>query len=252
MAKLRSENGCIWDREQNHETLRRHLLEETYEVLEAIDKKDHESLKDELGDLLIQVVFHSQIASENNNFDIDDVINNLNNKLIRRHPHIFSDTKVGSSTEIIRNWEKIKHGEKNKLKIEGRLTGVPSFLPALLLALKLQEKAARIGFDWERKEDVIEKVDEEVRELKAELKAADLSSIEHEIGDVLFAVVNLSRHFGVDAESALRRCSQRFVKRFSQMEKIAGDDLDSMTLEEMDKLWTIVKKEEGFEQDKRS
>lgn len=252
MARLRSENGCMWDREQTHETLRRHLLEETYEVLEAIDTKDYKSLKDELGDLLIQVVFHSQIAAENNNFDIDDVINNLNNKLTRRHPHIFSGTKISSSNEIIRNWERIKHEEKKQFKVEGRLAGMPSFLPSLLFALKLQEKAARIGFDWERKEDVIEKVDEEIRELKEELPKGDLSSIEHEIGDVLFAVVNLSRHFGVDSESALRRCSERFVKRFSRMEKIAGDDLDSMTLEEMDILWAKVKKEEGFEQDKRS
>lgn len=239
MATLRAPGGCPWDREQTHKSLRRHLLEETYEVLEAIDKDDFNSLEDELGDLILQVLFHAELANEKNIFNIDDVLNRLCDKLIRRHPHIFGTTKVDTSQEVVKKWEEIKIGEVDR---KSRLAGIPRDLPSLLFSTKLQEKAARAGFDWKQKEKVYEKIEEEISELKdADIEKGD---IEHELGDVLFAIVNLSRHIGVDPESALRRCNERFTKRFQSMENSAGNKLESLNLDEMDLLWERAKQEE--------
>jgi len=236
MEELRKK--CPWDREQTHESLKKYLIEEAYEVLDAIDSKDDEKLKEELGDLFLQPVFHAQIAKERGAFDIYDVIDTLVKKLIERHPHVFGDAKP---EDVLKNWE--------KKKMEGResvLEGIPKHLPALMRSQKLQDKASQVGFDFTDISQVFEKIEEEINELKESLEKNDRENIKHEIGDILTAVVELARFVGVDAEEALQEANERFIRRFTYMEKKAkeeGRDLRDMNLEEMDKLWNRAKEE---------
>ncbi len=230
MERLRRE--CPWDREQTHESLKKYLIEEAYEVLDAIDSKDDEKLKEELGDLLLQPVFHAQIAKERGAFDIGDVIDTLVRKLIERHPHVFGDAKP---EDVLKNWEK-----KKMEKRESILEGIPKHLPALMRSQKLQDKASQVGFDFTDISQVFEKIQEEIEELKESLRDNDKKNIKHEIGDILTAVVELARFVGVDAESALQEANNRFIRRFQYIEKRAkemGKSLEEMSLEEMDRLW---------------
>lgn len=239
VERLRKE--CPWDREQTHDSIKDATLEETYEVLEAIDNKDYNELKIELGDLLLHVVFHSIIAREQENFDIDDVIDEIQEKLIRRHPHVFGsdDIIAGGSKgaeEVKRNWEKIKMTEGRKSVLEG----VPKQLPALQRAHRLQEKASKVGFDWPSKEDVWNKVVEEIEEMHEMEKLGDKVRLEKEVGDVFFSLINYSRFLGINPENALRRTNDKFIKRFDYVqEKLhnEGKKITESTLEEMDKYW---------------
>lgn len=236
MEELRRK--CPWDREQTHESLKKYLIEEAYEVLDAIDSKDDGKLKEELGDLLLQSVFHAQIAKERGAFDIYDVIDALVKKLIERHPHVFADAEP---EDILKNWE--------KKKMEGResvLEGIPKHLPALMKSQKLQDKASQVGFDFTDISQVFGKIEEEINELKESLEKNDGENIKHEIGDILTAVVELARFVGVNAEEALQEANERFIRRFTYMEKKAkeeGKDLRDMNLEEMDELWNRAKEE---------
>ncbi len=241
MKRLRGENGCPWDHEQTHESLKPYLLEETYEVLEAIDIQDDGELAEELGDLLLQIVFHAQIASEKRTFTIDDVARKIVVKLKRRHPHVFGKTKVGGSDEVLKNWEQIKKDE-GKLSV---LAGVPEHLPALLKARRVQEKAKRVGFDWDSIDGAFEKILEEVKELKDAAAEMNKKKIEDEFGDILFSIVNISRFLGIDAESSLRKTINKFKKRFqyieSVVEKRGGEPLNNYSIHEMDELWEEAK-----------
>ncbi len=240
MQRLRKE--CPWDKEQTHDSIKAATLEETYEAVEAIDNKDYDSLRDELGDMLLHIVFHSVIAEENNEFMLTEVIEGITNKLIRRHPHIFGDVKVKDSKEIEKNWEAIKLREGKK----SLLDGVPKSLSSLLRAYRIQEKASKIGFDWENKEDVWEKVEEELTEFKEAEKNGSIEKIEEELGDLLFSLVNYSRFLKINPENALRRANEKFIKRFSYVEEkinSSGNNLVDATLEEMDKFWEESKKE---------
>jgi MazG family protein len=245
VKRLRKE--CPWDREQTNESIKAATIEEAYEVVEAIDKKDYDDLKSELGDLLLHVVFHTIIASETHNFTIDDVINSIKDKLIRRHPHVFGGVTVSGSEEVKKNWEEIKLSEGRK----SILDGVPEILPALQRAHRLQEKAAKVGFDWKKKEDVWKKVIEEIEEMhEVEFKrhnSKDTKSevtlyeiLENEVGDVFFALVNYARFLGVNPENALRRTNNKFITRFNYVEKQFSKldkKISESNLEEMDKYW---------------
>lgn len=245
MTILRGPQGCPWDKEQTHESLRRYLIEEAYETIDAIDLKDYEHLKEELGDLLLQIVFHAQIASENGYFDMQDVAADIVSKLERRHPHVFGETKVSSAREVIINWEDIKSREKKERKEESAIADVPRTLPSLLYAYKLQSKAARVGFDWEHVEGALEKISEEIEEIKQAEKGE--GQVEDEVGDLLFAVVNVARHLDVDPELALKSTCKKFERRFKFMEKEAlghKKRLIDMSLEEKDKLWDKAKEVE--------
>ncbi len=243
MAQLRAPEGCPWDREQSHRSLRPYLLEETYEALEAIDAEDWARLSDELGDVLLQVVFHAQLASERGDFDIEDVVAGIVAKLRRRHPHVFGTASVSGADEVVDRWEQIKRGEAGCEDRNSALDGIPESLPALQRAHKLQRRAARAGFDWDDIAGPRAKIDEEL----AEVAAADAASVEHEIGDLLFAVVNYARFLGVEPESALRRANERFIQRFRSVERAAGsaERLQAMSLDEMDELWEQAKTEEA-------
>lgn len=238
MARLRGPDGCLWDKEQTRESLKPFLIEETYEVIDAIDQGDINHLKEELGDLLLQVVFHARIAAEKGEFTIGDILKEIIDKLVRRHPHIFASVEVKTSKEIVERWERIKRAEKAEWEEESRLARIPRSLPALLYALKIQQKMAEVGFDWRKKEDVVLKFKEELEELDRALKGED--NLREEIGDILFMLVNLSRHYDIEAESALRDAIKKFEKRFEYMEekaRAAGKSLEEMSLEEQDKLW---------------
>lgn len=243
MNILRSENGCPWDREQNHLSLRRYLLEETYEVLEALEKGEMYNICEELGDLLLQIVFHSQIASEGGFFDINDVVKSITEKMIRRHPHVFGSVKVESSQQVLVNWAAIKEMEKDGLKRKSILSGVGKGLPALPRAQKTQSVAARVGFDWPDYKGAMDKVHEEVAELQ-EAIGGHREQVEQEMGDVLFAAVNLARLLEVDAEVALASTVTKFERRFKYIEDAAletGREIASLTLEEMDSWWEEAK-----------
>jgi MazG family protein len=234
MRRLRKE--CSWDAEQTHDSIKAATLEETHELIEAIDEKNFEEMRGELGDILLHIVFHSVIGEEENNFTIDDVIDGITEKLIRRHPHVFGDTKVSSNKDITRNWEKIKLEEGRDSVLEG----VPKNLPGLYRSYRLQEKASKVGFDWEKKEDVWEKVLEEIEELKESEKAGNEEEMEKEMGDILFSLINYSRFIGVNPENALRKTNDKFIKRFQYIEeelKKAGKKITDSNLEEMDKYW---------------
>lgn len=238
MAKLRSPTGCPWDREQTHRTLARHLLEETYEVLEAIDTDDLDGLREELGDLVLQVVFHAELAHSEEAFTISDVLDDLRAKLIRRHPHVFGEMDVSGADEVLANWEKLKRAEKGT----GVTEGIPKAMPALARASKLAKRAGQVGFDFPSTEAAARKVDEELSELHSELAdpAASPERLEHEVGDVLFALAVLARRVGVEPETALRRTADRFADRFAQMEAMAseaGRDLESLSVGEWAEYW---------------
>jgi tetrapyrrole methylase family protein/MazG family protein len=243
MKKLRSPGGCPWDAEQTHESLKRYLIEECYEVIEAIDNNDDEHLKEELGDLLLQPVFHAAIAEERGAFDISDSIRTLCEKLVRRHPHVFSDQIISTSDEQIINWEKIKTTEKGEAR-ESALAGIPQHLPAILKAHKLTEKASRVGFDWDNHDQVLSKIREELSELEETLTEGNQARIKEEIGDLIFAVVNLGRFLSIDTEDALQQTIKRFTTRFSHIEDSLhkrGTTPQKATIEEMEQLWVEAK-----------
>lgn len=246
VAHLRAPDGCPWDREQTHHSLRPYLLEETYELLNALDEQDLVKISEELGDLLLQIYLHAQIASEEGNFTISDVLQGIYKKIINRHPHVFGNVKLQDSQMVLRNWERLKEAERivNGNKDQSLLDGVSIVLPALIQADQYQKRAGRVGFDWKEIKGVHEKVIEEIEEVKA---ASDDASRAKEIGDLLFSVVNLARWYGVDVESALREANGRFRHRFSKIERIVkskGGSLSEMTIEEMDELWESVKDSE--------
>jgi len=242
MATLRSENGCPWDRKQTLETLKSFLIEEAYETIDAIDEKDFDKLKEELGDLLLQIIFQSRIAEECGNFSIEDVIKTINEKMIRRHPHVFGNDKVNSTDEVLENWEKIKAKEREKKKEKGFLSGIAKKLPALQTAFQIGVKTSRIGFDWEKPEEVAEKVEEEWQETKEAMKEGDRKKIKEEIGDLLFTIAQLARKYEIDPEDALRETNKKFMKRFKHIEK--NTDIYNSSLEEMEKLWQEAKRKE--------
>ena len=244
MARLRAVDGCPWDREQTFDTIKRYTLEETYEVFDAIERRAWPELKDELGDLLLQVLFYAQMATEAGYFDLRDVAENLHAKLIRRHPHVFGDAQAIDSSAVLRNWEQIKLEEKKAAKPdESLLDGIPRSMPATLEAAKLGSKAAKVGFDWPDANGLFAKLDEEIAELRAEVDRNDADRVESEFGDLMFTVMNLSRHLKVDAESALRRSNARFRARFAAMELAAGgaDSLQAMSAEQLERLWENAK-----------
>ena len=239
MKRLRGPGGCDWDRAQTHESLKPYIIEEAYELLNAIESGDTEELKEELGDVLLQVVFHSQIASERGAFDISDVVETLCEKLIRRHPHVFG--KSGGYS--YKQWEDIKAREKSKKSVS-RIGDLNPALPALSMARRIQENASAVGFDWENIEEVFEKVLEELEELKRSLSNGDRKRISEELGDLLFSVVNLSRFLNVDPESALRKATERFWRRFRRMEEMIEKDglkFEDLSIEELDRYWEKVK-----------
>jgi len=244
MAVLRSENGCPWDREQTRESLTPYLVEETYEVLEAIGENSPQKIKEELGDLLFQIVFHCQLAKERGEFSMEDVIDAISEKMTRRHPHVFGDATFETSEKVLKQWEDRKKEEgKNR---ESILEGVPKELPSLLKAHRIQSRAARVGFDWNRVGDVMEKLDEELAEFRDALEQKDQAGIEDELGDVFFVLVNISRFVGVNPDDALRKTITKFMSRFRYIEMKAsssGRKLSDMTLREMDVLWEEAKKE---------
>lgn len=247
IAKLRSGDGCPWDREQTNDTLKSGLIEEAYEVLEAIDLKDDAKFEEELGDLLMQVVLNAQIAKDEGRFDISGVIQRINEKLIRRHPHVFSDLQVKNAQEILINWDRIKSEERAGKDENSILDGIPINLPALIQARKVQSRASRVGFDWNKAEDVIKKVEEEVDELKEGISNQDQGNIVEEIGDIIFSIVNLSRFLNVEPEEALRNTTAKFIRRFKQMETqitCNGKNITDYDLAELDKIWDSIKESE--------
>jgi tetrapyrrole methylase family protein / MazG family protein len=248
IAHLRAPNGCPWDREQTHQTLRTNLLEETYETLEALDADDPIKMKEEFGDLLLQITLHAQIANEYGEFNMAQLIKNIHDKIVRRHPHVFGDVQVSGVENVLENWEKIKAAERleehqeNGGPQKGLLDGVTKSLPALSQAEEIQSRAARVGFDWPDTRGVVDKINEECHEL---LNAENLPARADELGDLLFAVVNLARHYEIDAESALRETNTRFRRRFAHIEQTAreqGRQLNDLSLDEMESLWQEAKK----------
>ena len=247
VAHLRAPDGCPWDREQTHKTLRKHLLEEAYEAISAIDSGDFDDMREEFGDLLLQIVLQSQIASEERQFNLSQVIHGIRLKIVRRHPHVFGDLKLEGVDGVLANWERLKEAERRNSgqKGKGLLDGVPLALPALSQAQEYQERAARVGFDWPEIGGVLEKIAEEIEEVRQTTSEAELTS---ELGDLLFALVNLARWKKVDAESALRETNAKFKKRFGYVERGAQDrgrNLSELSLEEMESLWQEAKGREG-------
>jgi tetrapyrrole methylase family protein/MazG family protein len=244
VAALRVPGGCPWDFEQTHASLRAGLLEEAYEVVAAIDSGDDANLCEELGDLLLQVVFHADIGRTEGRFDFDAVARSIGEKLVRRHPHVFGDSHCANSSEVLKRWDEIKHAEKGGVP-QSLLDGLPHGLPALIRAEKVQKRAAKIGFDWSDAEPVWEKVQEELREARS----AAPENLEEEIGDVLFAVVNLSRKLKIDPETALSRGTRKFEERFREVETLArerGLDLSALGLQGLDRLWDEVKRKSSI------
>jgi len=255
MARLRAPGGCPWDREQTYESLAPYLLEEAFESFDAIHEAGEgkpENLREELGDLLLQIIFHSQIAEELGDFTIADVCETITKKMVLRHPHVFGDKKFDTATDVLRNWDELKKAEREITKKEAKpkdsiLDDVPLAFPALMEANKLSKKAAKIGFDWENTEQIFEKLDEEINELKIEIAGHNTGKIEEELGDLLFVIVNLARKLDVEPETALKRTNRKFRRRFKFIEmnlKEQGKCLDNSNLEEMDALWNEAKKSE--------
>ncbi len=246
MDRLRGEDGCPWDREQTRETLKTYLVEEAYELLEALDADDPGLIREELGDLLFQLIFHARIASEKGEFDIWDVIDGITDKMVARHPHVFGDTEVQDSREVIQRWEELKKKE-GKMK-DSLLEGIPEALPSLLRAHRVQERVSRVGFDWEDIEGALEKVDEEFEEFRNALRKSERQQIEEELGDLFFSLVNISRFVGINPEEALRKTVTKFARRFRYIEKKAEESsrsLSEMSLEEMEEIWQEAKGREG-------
>lgn len=246
MARLRSPGGCPWDREQTFDTIKPYLLEETYEVMDSIDARDWNGLADELGDLLLQVVFFSQMAKEAGHFDVSDAVEAINSKLIRRHPHVFGEGDAKTADEVVRKWDEIKATEKPRPK--GLLAGVPRSLPALMEARQIAGRAAGAGFDWNNVEEVLEKLREELDELDRARKGDSHEAVQDEIGDLLFVIVNIARFLKVDPEQALRGTNSKFRRRFAHVEEgleAQGKSLKETTIEEMESLWQEAKRHEG-------
>ncbi|MCL4378221.1 MAG: nucleoside triphosphate pyrophosphohydrolase [Actinobacteria bacterium] len=262
---LRSPNGCIWDRDQDHDSIKKNIIEEAYEAVEAIEYKDYQSLREELGDLLLQIVFQSQIAIENNEFSLSDVIKGIIRKLYRRHPHVFGDKNFNSTAEILNSWEEIKKSERkeNPKKTQSIFNDIPKILPSLHYAYEIQNRASRLGFDWQETGDIFDKIKEETEELVIEFDKSAVESskkcygknkpaqstpqIRDEVGDILFSIVNLSRHLGIDSEQCLKKTCTKFMRRFNEIEKLATSrniDFKNLPLKEKDKLWNEVKKKE--------
>ena len=242
METLRGPDGCPWDRQQTLADLKPFVIEEAYEVVDAIDRDDRRAMLEEVGDLLMEAVFIAEITREEKSFDIYDSITSIHDKLVRRHPHVFADVEASDAEQVIVNWEKLKN-EERKAENKSVLSGVPQALPALLKASRLTEKAARIGFDWRRTEDVYEKLDEEI----GELKAAQGAEVAEELGDLLFTIANIARKLNVNPEEALQAANRKFLRRFEAMERAVrerGKNLDQLTLEEMDRLWDDAKSAE--------
>jgi tetrapyrrole methylase family protein/MazG family protein len=242
MEKLRSEKGCPWDKEQTRESLKPFIIEESYELIEAIEGGDPENIKEELGDLLFQIVFQCQIAKEKNDFEMPDVIEKISEKMIARHPHVFGKAIYKTTDEVLLHWEEQKKREgKIRTSI---LEGVPETLPSLLRAYRLQDRAAQVGFDWDKIEEILRKLDEEIKEFKNAVDTKKRNEIEDELGDILFMMVNISRFIGVNPEDALRKTISKFISRFHYIENTAanqGKNLTDMTLKEMDVLWDEAK-----------
>ena len=240
IAKLRGPDGCPWDKKQTHASLKEFLLAETYEVLEALDQQDAQMLRQELGDLLLQIILHARIAEDNHEFNLEEVIRNINTKLIRRHPHIFADIKVNSVEEVVHNWEEIKKGERSpEVSILGT---VPRQMPALAYSKEIQRRAAETGFDWENIDGVIEKLSEEVKEFK---QSENLKQKNDEFGDIFFTLVNIARRMGIDPEASLRQANRKFFERFSFMEKLCrerGLTLGQLSFDQQNALWDEAKK----------
>lgn len=245
MKILRSEHGCDWDKEQDHHSIRMDVLEEAYEVMEAIDSENSDSLKEELGDLMLQVVFHSQIETEKDVFDFGDVCDGICKKLIYRHPHVFGDVKVNSSADVLKNWDALKSKSKGEQKASERLESVPKLLPALMRGEKVGKRAGNVGFDFPDADSALESLKSEVSELEAAMKAGNGADIEEELGDVLFSCCNLSRFLKKDSEKALTMAINKFIMRFRDVETQAeklGKTISDMSPDELDKLWSEAKK----------
>lgn len=241
---LRSPGGCPWDRKQTHESIKKNFIGETYEVVEAINKADAEGLKEELGDVLLQVAMHSEMESEKGSFDFNDVVNDICKKLVVRHPHVFGDAAAQSSDEALQNWDQVKLKTKGMKKQGEAMIKVPREFPALMRAQKVQEKAAKAGFDWDDINGAVDKLHEEIDELETALAAGVGKDIEEEFGDVLFSCVNVSRFIGADSEEALTASTDKFIKRYLLVEKLAADeglDMKTASIEELDKLWNKAK-----------
>jgi len=241
---LMGDNGCPWDKVQTRESLKPYLVEETYEVLEALDANDPEKIKDELGDLLYQILFHSKISSLKGEFNFRDVINNLNEKMVRRHPHVFKEGELNTPDQVVEQWEEIKRNEKNQVSQKSILDSIPINLPSLLRAQKIQKKAAKEGFDWERINDVFDKLDEEIAEFKEAVLKKKNEDIQNEIGDIIFVITNIAKFYKIDAEEALRSTNNKFIKRFQYIEqKIEekGKTLKGSNLQEMERYWQEAK-----------
>ena len=238
---------CPWDKKQTIQTLRQMTIEETYELADAITEEDWKGIKEELGDMLLHIVFYAKIGSEQKQFELDEVINGICEKLISRHPHIYSDVVVNDADDVKRNWEKLKLKEGKKSVIEG----VPKSLPATVKAMRLQEKAKQVGFEWDNKEQVWDKVEEEILELKAAIAEGSQVKTEEEFGDVVFSLINYARFLQVDAENALERTNKKFIHRFTQMEQLAlqnGKALQDMSLQELDTIWNTIKQQRQQDQ----
>ena len=238
---LRSENGCVWDRAQTHESLRPNMLEEAYEAVDAINSGDILNLREELGDVLLQVLLHSQIASESKNFNIEDVAKELKDKLIHRHPHVYGNVKADTPDEVIKNWEQLKQEEKKDRK--SQMDGIPKSLPALAAAQKISKRAVKVGFEWDKVETLLECIHSEYDEFKEAVAQQDKNAMEEEMGDIFFATVNLARWYKIDAEQALLKANMKFIKRFRKMEELSTKPLEQYSFEEFDKLWKEAKKE---------
>lgn len=244
MHILRSPGGCPWDGEQTHSSIRNNLLEEAYEAVDAIDNQDMQALREELGDVLLQVVFHCEMASENGSFDFDQVTDEICRKLILRHPHIFSDVKVSSTDEVLENWDKIKRQEKSQKTYTDTLQSVPKSFPALMRAQKVQKRAAAAGFDWDSVDGALQKIQEELQELKNAIDSGIHSDVQEELGDLVFSIVNVARFVKVDSEQSLQMATEKFINRFKQVEQTAlkrGIDIDKASLAELDAIWDEIK-----------
>lgn len=241
---LRGENGCPWDKEQTHESIRQNFIEETYEAIEAIDTKDTELLKEELGDVLLQVVFHAVMEEETGSFDVNDVADGICKKLIIRHPHVFSDVVANDTEQVLKNWDNIKMQTKSQKTQTQAMQSVSKSLPALMRSQKLQQKAAKVGFDWENVDGALEKLEEEIGELRQAIKNNDKANQSEELGDVLFSAVNVSRFLKIDSEKALYDSCEKFVSRFEKVEKAAQEqniDMKNADLNTLDSLWDKAK-----------
>jgi len=246
MHRLRSPGGCPWDREQSHASIKPYLIEEAYEVVEAIDAGDDGELRTELGDLLLQIVFHAEMAAERGAFTVADVIGAISEKMVRRHPHVFADTQVSGADEVVRNWSRIKAEERQSAADNSALAGVPRAMPALLRAQRLGEKAGHAGFDWPNVAGVLDKLREELAELESAVAGGDREAAAAELGDLVYAATSLARHLGTSAEDAVKGAADRFSDRFRHMEHALADqgrDIHSASPEELDRLWEAAKRE---------